>query len=161
MSVDIAYEPAGSWTRAFQLGLLAGLVPPLAAVAIVFRPEISGALRHAPVSDGLLVLLPTFFNLLVFTGLAAMPIAGLFIAIMFWIERTAPKPLLLWLLAGIIAASPLAWLAWQAGHFDFDSCSDACAPRPLWDYLWPVLLVYASGLTGAFAARRVRHGRWA
>jgi H+/Cl- antiporter ClcA len=82
--------------------------------------------------------------------------AAFFVFIVRVAENRAPKPLLLWLALGLIAATPIALAVTGFTAIDpFDR-----EERTALSYVAPLAYFYIAGLIGALTAWRVRRGRW-
>lgn len=133
----------GSWLRAWLLGAL----PPFAIaapIAVIAREVVTYALDrgHLPTLDA--GWLGDVASLVLIVASVALAIQGTVIAVMAVAERSGPKPPPAWLLAGVVATTPLIlYMLWPN--------------QPV--HMLYVLSVYALGMIGAAAGRRIRHGR--
>lgn len=142
-AVTMARHRSGSWLRAWLLGAM----PPFAIaapIAVVVRDVVNYALDRGRWPSPDAVWLTEVAGLVLLVALVALAVQGVVIAVMALAERNGPKVAPVWLLAGVIATTPLVlYMLWPN--------------QPV--HKLQVLAVYGLGMIGAAAGRRIRHGK--
>lgn len=141
-----------SWLLTWLGGTAVTLVLVQAAL-LVWMHAISGSAAPGD-SDPTLITLYSVPYFAVAIGVTNF----LAVAIMALAERRKPKPLAVWLVAGLIANAPAAFVAW--GLSNMGDCFDRCVQTSALQDAAPALCFYAFGLLGTFAMYRFRHGNW-
>ncbi|NYT39260.1 hypothetical protein HZY97_00685 [Sphingomonas sp. R-74633] len=149
---DAALNRSGSWARAWIVGAFVpfAIGTTLSLVIEAWRGLSSEqGLDFADWSPGILP-----FAML--TATIASAVALCFVLLARFAERRGPRPLHVWLLLGIAAATPIALL--------FEGFM-AVEPFErweitIWSYLLPALYLYIASMIGALTAWRVRRGAW-
>lgn len=144
----------GSWLMAWLAGSLVALGLTLVAL-LVWVSALSNAQPAGGIGgDTLLTTLYATPYLAVAMGVTIF----LLITLAMLAERRASRPFLFWLVLGLAATTPFAFVVWALQHLGdcFESCRQS---SELWT-IPPVLVAYAVGISGAAAAFRLRHGSW-
>lgn len=140
------------WPASYFMPSVSGL---LAGIAVAVVLIIAMAAVSLPMDWSMLGLLPVILVVVGLGGvLLGLPIAALFGAIMAVAERATPaaRTLPAWLLGGIVAVTPLM------GFVLYTQQGPGNAQAPVSAAIAPFIVIYAAGLTAAFAAWRMRYG---
>jgi len=153
---DAALPARGPWWLAWLIGAAVPLL--LGTLAITLWMGISAAGDDHAVAWSAGEWILAFLHTLMLGAIAALPTALLLIGLMALAERRTRKPLLLWLVLGLVATTPFAFLVW--GLSNMGDCFERCDEISTLQSLTPALCFYAFGLLGTLIAYRVRHGAW-
>jgi hypothetical protein len=143
-------QPSGSLPFAWLGGALAA-----AMFALVAHLGLIAVLASPAALSASLQMLPAFLlYALAIDGVTMLVLVG----IMAFLESgNSPRPFRTWLVAGLVATTPLALVGFLLANL-----GDPVEGAPQFDYrtfLAPAFF-YACGLIGAATAFRIRHGSW-
>lgn len=142
-SMTLTHSRSASWLRAWLLGALLPFAI-AAPIAVVAREVVTYALDRGRLPSLDAGWLTEVVSLVVLVASVALAIQGIVVAIMALAERNGPKAAPAWLLAGVVATTPLVlYMLWPN--------------QPV--HKLQVLAVYGLGMIGAAAGRRIRHGK--
>ncbi len=150
-------QPKGSWFTVWMGGAAMTLLAVLFAMLAFLPPLFSHPDRPMPAEEYLRIISELLSVVLLPGAAIALVGAALLIGIMCLVERRAPSTLVIWLLAGLLVASPVALFPWiMAMGLEHGPKRPPSGTL----VLAAVLLLYACGLAGAATAFRIRHGSW-
>jgi len=126
-----------------------------ALFALVAHVGLIAAMASPGAASASLQVLPSFLLYAVaITGVTMLALVGI---MAFRETGNAPRPLGAWLVAGLLATTPLALLGLGLANM-----GDPVAGAPTFDWrtLLAPLFFYACGLVGAATAYHIRHRSW-